>query len=769
MEAAAVKGGETTPRTSSTGNCWLLYAKPEHAGAKWLDEVRVGRYAFWLHGTDAHTRSIRPGDTAIIYIASDIKSSGHIHCLGVIPFIREPFIYDRERSRQRIPVMITHDFRDKPIEWSALVSQANQNLDEAEVFSESLKPVSGNGAVHSVAAPIQQALCELLSIAVPLVGYTENFRAELLWKDILNFEGRFAVFANYVTAATRRKGEADKITPIKDFQTFSALANRDINKWPTTEAEPTAESAANDVADKFANALDDKVSVQDYLNRHHIVDSIQATILRDRDSNNNPDGKSKTNHLIIGLFGDWGSGKSTVVRFLEQRLTKGSLIEFINFNAWRESHSQHMSASIVQFILNHLFNKLRFFPRTILTIRTWYQLNRQKLGMDAFIALFIFIVSLLAAIWSALSLYNLPTDAARNSPYLILFPSGLAGVLVTAAIFRKKLLESNYLTSILRQATQQPDFNQHIGIGCTMKDTLAAVLASYKGELFQKSKNKYVIVIDDLDRCSDRVIVQTLEAAQLIVDVKGVTVIFAVDFQILIRAVANKYLQQLETLTNKEAFELARHYLGKLFQISISLSEPDEEALALFVRNRIFGLNDAGGELKGGAVPTDGPQPSALSVYERPTSIITNGKSTLAVDEGRDIGSEDFLTTNEYEFEQFINCARAFNINNPRSLVRLYNVVAFSKSSEPLLINDEEALKLMLFIAFYWEKLTAHSDTISDARSLFSEPTSFIAHAKQHALFNEYDFNNIDVSTVTLLLRALRTYSMPSYELPPEG
>jgi len=275
-------------------------------------------------------------------------------------------------------------------------------------------------------------------------------------------------------------------------------------------------------------------------------------------------------------------------------------------------------------------------------------------------------------------------------------------------------------------------------------------------------------VIDDLDRCSDRVIVQTLEAAQLIVDIEGVTVIFAVDFKILIRAVANKYLPQLETLSSQEAFELARNYLGKLIQISISLSDPSEEALANFVRTRIYELSD---DAPTQTSVADAPEPNNDVNDDAKVDRISIKPATTnrqPADEGRDIGSDDFLATNALEYQQFVDCANAFSVTNPRCLVRLYNVIAFAKSSEPLLMEDEEALKQMLFIAFYWEQLTAQSASIPKAKMLFSNAAAFIEHAKQHSLSNQYDFTDADEGSIELLLRALLTYAMPIYDLPEQ-
>lgn len=747
------------------GKCWLLYAKPEHGSAKWLSEVSVGRYVFWLHGTDAHTKSMQAGDTAIIYIAAEKQSTGHIHCLGVIPFVRKPFIYDKLRERQRIPVMITHDFRESPINWQVLVGRANKQLDASEAFDAKLNPTSGTGAVHSVADPIQRALSEYTGVKLPLSQQKDQFDAQQLWRDIVAYGERFIVFSSYVTAAQRRKGEAHSLPPISSVEAFLSLADEALNEWPESPPQDEPAPSKKDVVDKYAHPLDDKESIDDHLNRGHIIQSLQAIILRDKDKINVTPEKLNTNHLIIGLFGDWGSGKSTIINQLEDRLTSGNLVEVIKFNAWRESHSSHMSASLTHHIINSLFEKLTYFPRTLLTVLSWRKINRKKIGADLLFAL---LFLLMCVFIMALTIGQSDATVLAN----ILLPASAVGIIGSLVFYAKKLLGANYLISNLRQATAQPSFDKHIGIGYAMKESLDAVLSLYNKDARhiwntrQAKSHKYVIVIDDLDRCSDRVIVQTLEAAQLIVDVNNVTVIFAVDFKILIKAVANKYIKQLEQVDAFESLALARQYLGKLFQVTISLSDPNKAALECFVRKRIYALADNPDEdPQEHKVPEEGAR-EAEATMNTNRNEATQGYTNPINTGKRNIDSNDFLATNEYEYHDFLACAEAFSLRNPRSLVRLFNVIAFSKSSEPLLTDDEEALKLMMFIAFYWENMTASAEHVCEAKDVFATANAFIDKASRHPLAQTYGVETAELETVEILLNVLKTYAMPIYELP---
>jgi hypothetical protein len=54
-------------------------------------------------------------------------------------------------------------------------------------------------------------------------------------------------------------------------------------------------------------------------------------------------------------------------------------------------------------------------------------------------------------------------------------------------------------------------------------------------------ERRIVILIDDLDRCSDRNVVEMLEAINLVMDVPGLIFVLALDYDVLVRAIERRY------------------------------------------------------------------------------------------------------------------------------------------------------------------------------------------------------------------------------------
>ena len=71
---------------------------------------------------------------------------------------------------------------------------------------------------------------------------------------------------------------------------------------------------------------------------------------------------SKDDPLSIGVFGDWGSGKSSLVRLIEAALKNGSDGEeylFVNFNAWLYQGFDDAKMALLQRVYDELENHLK--------------------------------------------------------------------------------------------------------------------------------------------------------------------------------------------------------------------------------------------------------------------------------------------------------------------------------------------------------------------------------------------------------------------------
>jgi len=51
--------------------------------------------------------------------------------------------------------------------------------------------------------------------------------------------------------------------------------------------------------------------------------------------------------LIVGLYGKWGEGKTSVMNFVQQELPQDTIV--VNFNPWMFSDEQHLLKSFFYF------------------------------------------------------------------------------------------------------------------------------------------------------------------------------------------------------------------------------------------------------------------------------------------------------------------------------------------------------------------------------------------------------------------------------------
>ena len=186
--------------------------------------------------------------------------------------------------------------------------------------------------------------------------------------------------------------------------------------------------------------------------------------------------------FTMGIFGKWGTGKSTLLKRIEHLLktSHADKAMTVSFDAWRYHHEEHMILPIVDTIAENLVSGDSYW---------------RKLGED--------IRRLALSILSAISL---------KTPYV-----DLEGEKALNKWQTKNKLRSDYINWLreLQKAldtarTSDPD-------------------------------RRIVIMIDDLDRCLPSKVIDVLESIKVMLDVPGFIFVLALDESTIIKAVDNYY------------------------------------------------------------------------------------------------------------------------------------------------------------------------------------------------------------------------------------
>lgn len=181
--------------------------------------------------------------------------------------------------------------------------------------------------------------------------------------------------------------------------------------------------------------------------------------------------------FTVGLYGPWGSGKSSLLTAIHQTLTSHPReVVPVLFDAWRHERSEHL------------------------------------------------VVPLLHAIVSAVAVAGPPdlAKALRKALAAVVFSLNfsIAGVGVDTSRVRDQW-QADTLTK-LDEAFAEP-FQEMRSI----PEALAG--------------RRIAVLVDDLDRCSPEHVVSVLEAINVVMDVPGFVFVLALDYDVLVRAVGVRY------------------------------------------------------------------------------------------------------------------------------------------------------------------------------------------------------------------------------------
>lgn len=274
--------------------------------------------------------------------------------------------------------------------------------------------------------------------------------------------------------------------------------------------------------------------------------------------------------LTIGLFGDWGSGKSSILEVLKKDFEKEEKTACLYFNGWVFEGYDDAKAALLEAILKTFEDEEKF--------GTGLKEDIKKLFKS---------VNWMRVIGFGMKNIALPATAAFITGGLSVIPQLVHG-LKDAATNPNDLvaqIQGHDAENFLKQFIKDSDDTDKFDLVRKFRDDFE--------KLLEKSKiEKLVIIIDDLDRCLPDRIIDNLEAIKLFLNVKNTAFVIGADPRIVRHAIEYRYKDKIiDGSAENTNDRIVNDYLEKLIQIPYNLPKLSDYEVETYI-TLLFCEND---------------------------------------------------------------------------------------------------------------------------------------------------------------------------------
>lgn len=309
--------------------------------------------------------------------------------------------------------------------------------------------------------------------------------------------------------------------------------------------------------------LTDHETKVDLLNNEAIATTIIG-LLRER-----PD-----RPVTIGVHGDWGAGKSSVLEMIEGGLSGKDEVLCLKFNGWRFQGFEDAKIALIEGIVTGLVEKRPALTKAAGAVKDVFtRIDWLKIAKNA----------------GGLALTAFTGVPTRDQIGAIV--STLEGVLANPGQIATKENLSSAIDGV--KAILKPSETKNV------PEEVEAFRKAFDKLLEDAGVEQLVVLIDDLDRCLPDTAIETLEAIRLFVFTVRTAFVVAAD-EAMIEYAVRKHFPDLPETTGPRDY--ARNYLEKLIQIPFRIPALGETETRIYVTLLLTGAElgegDAGyGEL----------------------------------------------------------------------------------------------------------------------------------------------------------------------------
>ena len=299
--------------------------------------------------------------------------------------------------------------------------------------------------------------------------------------------------------------------------------------------------------------LTDNETRVDLLNNEAIATTI-IKLLRDR-----PD-----QPVTIGVHGDWGAGKSSVLEMIEAGFESESKVLCLKFNGWRFQGFEDAKIALIEGIVTGLIEK-----RPALT-------KAGEAAKDVFRRIDWLKVAKKAGGLAFTAFTGVPTPDQIDA---------IVGTLGSFLADPQKLATKDNLETAIEsvKGLLKPKGE---GESTNVPEEINAFRKSFDELLEKAGVEQLVVLIDDLDRCLPDTAIETLEAVRLFVFTSRTAFVVAAD-EAMIEYAVRKHFPDLPDTTGPQTY--ARNYLEKLIQVPFRIPALGDTETRIYVTLLLVG------------------------------------------------------------------------------------------------------------------------------------------------------------------------------------
>lgn len=270
--------------------------------------------------------------------------------------------------------------------------------------------------------------------------------------------------------------------------------------------------------------------------------------------------------VTVGVFGDWGSGKSSVMRMIMDDLKDSDNVAVIYFNGWQFEGYDDAKSALIYSILLELSEHAKVSAQVKNRIKKlWDSIDWLRVGSVGYQVLAPLATGFIASQTGVPSAPMMPPAPAPSTSA----PQDQLGSVV------KEKIEEIDLADLVEK---NPAYKAVVGAR-KLRDQFTQLIK-------ETNLAAVVILVDDLDRCDSKRLVETLEAIKLFLAVPHVAFVIGADERIMRYAIAKRY--ELESIAedstgSPQHTDLVTDYLEKLIQVPYYLPRLSQSEIETYM------------------------------------------------------------------------------------------------------------------------------------------------------------------------------------------